>query len=168
MLTVLRCFCVVFLPYQPIHDFGQGVYLLPVQLFQILHQPAYRLRVGIAIFKKFLRRNVEVFADIEEVRHSRKCFSVLNAVDISMILPQRQTHISGRNAFLYSQLRQPPGKHLFVQPCHHPFCHIVSDSTANFGTFYIPFLLLYQFISAIIQLATEFIRDYKEELGYDY
>ena len=75
--------------YKTIHDFGKCFKFFRVKLFQVGNYPAQGFRVVCIDIKKFLWRDVEVFADIEKVFHRGKVFPIFNAIDISCILSNR-------------------------------------------------------------------------------
>ena len=82
----------------------QQVDILSRKCAELLHQPVdpgRRLRAGI---KKFIRLDVEIFADIKEPCHGGQRPLVFYFVDVAFALPQRKTHISCRYAFFLSEL----------------------------------------------------------------
>ena len=90
--------------YKSLHNFGKRFKFFRVKLFQVSDHPAQGFRVVCIDIKKFLWRDVEVFADIEKVFHRGKVFPIFNAIDISRILSNRQAHVPSRHTSLRAKL----------------------------------------------------------------
>ena len=66
-----------------------------VQLLQVRYQLPELSRIDVTLIKKLLRRDTEIFTDIEQTLQRRQSFPVFDLVDVAVVLSQRQRHIAG-------------------------------------------------------------------------
>ena len=84
--------------------------LLWRQFFDFMQKLLCFSRCSCIKVKKLLRRNIQVFTNIEKTRHRRQCSSVLDLIDIALALPKRKTHIPRGNPLLRPQFGYPTVK----------------------------------------------------------
>lgn len=88
-------------------------------------QPRGLLRCGEGGIKKLLRRNFEIFADVQKTGHRRKRAAIFDFIDVTFALAERKAHIPRGNAFLHPKLCEPFGEPFqIVHPVTY-LCHIV-------------------------------------------
>ena len=86
-------------------SFNNSLHVLKAGLIEALQiGQNFLVLVGIpvSILEKFRWSDAKVFADIEEDLHGREAIPIFERIDITSTLPDGQTHVPCRNAFIYS------------------------------------------------------------------